>query len=84
MLIASAALASAAVPSIGDNTWRDIDFAPCGWKLYDKEVGDLDGDGRMDSVLIFQENDPAKMMGNTGGLGMDYYDANSRVVIFAS
>lgn len=61
--------------------YRDISFVPRGWKLYDKAEGDLDGDGRTDSVLIIQGNDPALIITKTQGLGMDYYDANPRAVV---
>ena len=68
---------------IGKTAWRDINFVPRRWKLVDKVVGDLDGDGTMDSVLIVQRNDPEKLMDNPDRLGMDYYDANPRAVIVA-
>lgn len=66
---------------IGKTSWRDIDFVPPRWKLFDKVTGDLDGNGLIDSVLIVQRNDPAKLMDNPKGLGMDYYDANPRTVL---
>ncbi len=62
-------------------SYRDIGFVPRGWRLFDKAEGDLDGDGRTDSVLIIQENDPAKMRSNPDRLGMDYHDANPRIVL---
>ncbi|WP_379552004.1 hypothetical protein [Qipengyuania sp. DGS5-3] len=66
---------------IGKSELRDIDFVPRGWKLYDKITGDLDGDGKTDSVLIVQKNDPAKMIENTDGFGMRYFDSNPRAVL---
>ena len=66
---------------IGKTSWRDISFVPQGWKLFEKVTGDLDGNGLTDSVLIVQQNDPAKMIQNSKGLGMDYYDANTRTVM---
>ncbi|MEP2735845.1 MAG: hypothetical protein ABJP34_06065 [Erythrobacter sp.] len=68
---------------IGKTAFRDINFVPPRWKLVDKVVGDLDGDGTTDSVLIVQQNDPKNLMDNKDGFGMDYYDANPRVVIVA-
>ncbi|MEL6529317.1 MAG: hypothetical protein AAFQ27_05105 [Pseudomonadota bacterium] len=70
-------------PAIGDIHWRDIDFVPFGWKLFDKAEGDLDGDGRVDSVLIIQKNDPDLVIENPDGLGMDRYDSNPRMVLVA-
>ncbi len=64
-----------------ETSYRDIDFVPRGWRLFDKAEGDLDGDGRTDSVLIIQENDPAKMRSNPDRLGMDHHDANPRIVL---
>lgn len=66
---------------IGKTAWRDINFVPPRWKLFEKMTGDLNGDGLTDSVLIVQKNDPAKMIENKRSLGMDYYDANPRVVL---
>ncbi len=64
-----------------ETSYRDIDFVPRGWRLFDKAEGDLNGDGRTDSVLIIQENDSAKMRRNLNGFGMDYHDANPRIVL---
>lgn len=69
-------------PEIPQRAHRDIDFVPEGWKLYDKAEGDLNGDGIVDSVLVIQETDPAKVIDNPGGFGVDRYDANRRILLF--
>ncbi len=65
----------------GTTSFRDIEFVPDGWKLFDKSEGDLDGDGRTDSVLIIQKNDPSLVIENERSLGMDRYDSNPRAVL---
>ncbi|NJO13961.1 MAG: hypothetical protein HC870_01840 [Rhizobiales bacterium] len=72
-----------APPEIRSSAIRDIDFVPRGWRLYDKAEGDLDNDGQSDAVLIIQKNDPSLMVENPDGLGMDWFDANPRMVLVA-
>ncbi|WP_114521804.1 hypothetical protein [Altererythrobacter sp. ZODW24] len=66
---------------INQTTFRPIGFVPAGWKLYDKVDGDLDGDGRLDSALIIQRNDPAGVISNPDGFGYDSYDSNPRILL---
>ncbi len=66
---------------IPETSWRPIGFVPEGWKLYDKVDGDLNADGLDDTVLVIQRNDPAFVISNPGGLGMDSFDRNPRMVL---
>ncbi|APG62907.1 hypothetical protein LPB140_09020 [Sphingorhabdus lutea] len=66
---------------VAQTSYRVINFVPKGWKLYDKVDGDLNGDGRNDSALVIQKNDPIGMVQNPDGLGSDEYDANPRILI---
>ena len=67
--------------AIDQRSYRPIGFVPDGWTLYDKVDGDLNGDGRGDSVLVIRRNDPAGVIRNTEGLGMPVYDSNPRTLL---
>ena len=74
--------ARASIAPVGETVFRPIDLVPWGWKLFDKIDGDLNSDGRDDTVLVIQRNDPALMMQNEN-LGVDRFDANPRVLVLA-
>ena len=73
---------NAETPEIPQQAHRDIDFVPWGWDLFDKVQGDLNGDGREDSILVIQANDPNKRIENPDGFGVDRYDENQRILLF--
>ncbi|MGB3739892.1 MAG: hypothetical protein WA948_11150 [Pontixanthobacter sp.] len=60
---------------------RPIDFVPWGWKLFDKSDGDLNGDGRTDTAIVIQKNDPRAVISNPSGSSVFRYDANPRVLL---
>lgn len=70
-------------PDVPKTAFRTIDFVPPGWKLFDKVEGDLNADGLTDAVLVIQRNDPAGIVANPDGLGVDRYENNQRVLLVA-
>lgn len=69
-----AALAQPVVAGVPDAAVR---FVPKGWIGEAVATGDLNGDGRADTVLIVRQNDPARRITNDG-LGASLLDTNPR------
>lgn len=60
-----------------EDTWKD--WVPGGWKLILSAVGDLDGDGTPDAVLVIEKDDPANRKANDG-LGERQLNFNPRTL----
>jgi hypothetical protein len=58
-------------------------FVPHGWRLEDKESGDLDGDGIGDLALLMQMQDPANILDNRVGMCGQTLDTNPRILAVA-
>jgi hypothetical protein len=60
-------------------------FAPDGWEIEKMVVGDLNGDGVADAVLVLHDTDRKNVVKNDG-MGADPFDTNPRIlaVVFAS
>ncbi|MCK9907616.1 hypothetical protein MXD81_00635 [Microbacteriaceae bacterium K1510] len=61
-------------------------FVPAGWRLESKVSGDLDGDGRADTVLVLREDTPRNVIDARAQGGPERYDTNPRIlaVVFAN
>ncbi len=57
-------------------------FAPPGWKIETSVVGDLNGDGLPDLVIVLHDDDPKNRVHNDG-LGPDPFDTNPRILAVA-
>src|SRR5271154_1040489 len=58
-------------------------FAPTGWQIETRLSGDLNGDGIDDLALVLRAHDPANVLDNTGGLGVEKLDTNPRILAVA-
>jgi len=61
-------------------------FIPQGWKVETQSVGDLNGDGLSDYLLVLRQDDPANIIANDpDSLGVQRLDTNPRIlaVVFA-
>lgn len=57
-------------------------FVPSGWALETSATGDLNGDGLDDLVMVFQDQDPKKVVANEG-LGVKSLNSNPRILAVA-
>lgn len=56
-------------------------FVPAGWTIEKQVQADLDRDGLPDFVLVLQMQDPANIVANPDGLGVDPLDSNPRLLV---
>jgi len=56
-------------------------FVPKGWKLEAQELGDLNGDGIGDAVLVLHQNNPRNIVANEIGPGLSRVNANPRLLV---
>lgn len=69
----------ASYPSLPAQAAAVEGFVPKGWKLEQRGEGDLDGDGKLDLVLVLRQNDPANIV-HHDGMGEDPLDTNPRIL----
>ena len=57
-------------------------FAPRGWRVEARAIGDLSGDGRADLAIVLRMNDPANILAHDL-LGDNPFDTNPRILAVA-
>src|SRR5688572_33342128 len=67
-------------PAIRSTAPAPRDFVPEGFRLVEQADGDLNSDGRADSVLVVVGS-AKKFLNKNDGLGEDPYDTNPRILI---
>src|SRR5580692_8046351 len=58
-------------PTLAAHAADAVGFAPAGWQIETKLSGDLNGDGVDDLVLVLREHDPANVLANPDGPGVE-------------
>ena len=69
-------------PQIAASATTAEGFAPHGWRIELKAVGDLNGDGQDDLVLVLRDTDPRNVVDNSE-LGPSRFDTNPRLLVVA-
>jgi hypothetical protein len=70
-------------PTLAAHATEAEGFAPVGWQIETKLSGDLNGDGVDDLVLVLREQDPANVLANPDGPGVEELDTNPRILAVA-
>lgn len=70
----------ARIPTLPSTVLNLDGLIPTGWKMETKAIGDLNGDGVTDAVMVVQGNDPKLVLSNSG-LGSDRLDTNPRMLV---
>ncbi|MFL6195532.1 MAG: hypothetical protein ACJ75H_15255 [Thermoanaerobaculia bacterium] len=57
------------------------DFVPAGWMVEKQAQADLNGDNRLDFMMVLHMADPKNVVANPDGFGVDELDTNPRMLV---
>ena len=83
MMLLAQDLPKVQIPDLPKQGRSAQDFIPAGWKLEAQEIGDLDGDGLPDLLMVLRQNNPQNVLSNNCLPGEDPIDSNPRILAVA-